>query len=77
MNDKRVRDARAEHTFPIWAQEEKCRRCDYAAAHKIEEVSGPAGFHPLTAYLCCQHFGEIVGSMHGRYPYEFDQPEGS
>jgi hypothetical protein len=72
MNE-RVSDERASHSFPIWAEEESCR-CGNPAAHKVEEVSGPAGFHPLTAYLCCEHFGGVVGSAHGRYPYEFDQP---
>jgi hypothetical protein len=70
---ERISDERAVHTFPIWAREEKCHKCGDPAAHKVEEVSGPVGFHPLTAYLCCGCFGDVVGSMHGRYPYEFDQ----
>ena len=64
-----VTDGRAEHPFPIWAFEEKCR-CGKLAAHKIQETSGPATFHPLTAYLCCEHFAESMGHLaHYAYPY--------
>lgn len=75
MSTERVRDARAAHTIPVWAVEEKCRRCALPAAHKVEEVSGPTGFHPLTSYLCCGCFCQVMGTMHDRYPYEFDQDQ--
>jgi hypothetical protein len=66
-------DERAVHTIPVWAVEEKCRKCGEPAAHKVEEVSGPSNFHPLTAYLCCGCFEGIAGSLHSRYPYELNE----
>lgn len=72
MNTPRMSDGRAVHTFPLTAQEEKCR-CGRWAAHKIEETSGPGGFHPLTAYLCCEHFRSAVGGAHDSYPYDYDE----
>lgn len=63
----RVTDDRATHSFPVWAEEEFCR-CGAPAAHKVAEESGPDNFHPLTAYLCCEHFAPI-GRCEG-YPYD-------
>lgn len=63
-------DVRASHSFPVSANEERCRKCLGLAAHKIEETSGPAKFHPLTSYLCCGCFIEVMGPAHGGYPYE-------
>lgn len=56
------------HSYPIWAQEEDCR-CGRPAAHKVEETSGPTNRHPLTAYVCCEHFRMLVGDC-SRYPYD-------
>ncbi len=44
---------------------ERCRVCGKPATHKLgEEIlhddPNPAR-HNLTAYVCCQHFREIVG----------------
>lgn len=72
----RVSDERAQHTFPITAQEEKCR-CGQWAAHKIEETTGPELFHRLTAYLCCDCFRQALGPAHDTYPYEYDRHLGT
>jgi len=74
MNIGRVTDSRASHSIPVWAVEEDCRRCHQKASHKIEEVSGPATFHPLTAYLCCGCFCETVGYSCSEYPYDTPDP---
>jgi len=48
---------------------EKCSVCSNDARHKIEEVvhEQPKGLfgmrHPLTAYVCCDCFGVIFGSL--------------
>lgn len=36
--------------------------CKAPAAHKVEEVTTD-GRHPLTTYLCCGHFGELMGPL--------------
>lgn len=66
--DERVSDDRSNHTFPVWAREETCR-CGQPAAHKVEEVSGPGNFHPMTAYMCCGCFTGTVGRCE-TYPYD-------
>lgn len=64
------------HTVPVWAVEETCRKCREQATHKVEESSGPLTFHPLTAYLCCTCFQEIVGYDCAAYPYDADDQLG-
>ncbi len=68
----RITGNRAMHSYPIWAQEESCR-CGRPAAHKVEETSDAGIFHPLTAYLCCEHFRSLVGDC-SRYPYDEPKP---
>lgn len=46
----------ANHQIRPWAVEEHCFYCNGNATHKIEETTGSARFHPLTAYVCCEHF---------------------
>lgn len=48
--------AYAHHKIRPWCREESCIYCDAAATHKIEETTGPVNQHPLTAYVCCEHF---------------------
>lgn len=55
-----VDDARAAHPIPVYAVEERCR-CGQPASHKVEETSALSTFHPMTAYLCCDHFRMFVG----------------
>lgn len=74
--DTRVRVGYARHTIPDYAVEEHCRKCPQKAAHKIEETSGPASFHPLTAYLCCFCFQQVVGYDCAAYPYDADDQLG-
>lgn len=56
------------YTDPIpWARGEHCRfgtveECAAPASHKVEEVSDDPR-HPLTAYLCCEHFGAVMGPL--------------
>lgn len=66
----RVQDERSSHSFPVTVSEERCR-CGAPAAHKLGESTGPDNFHPLTAYVCCQHFSSLIGPC-GEYPYDFD-----
>jgi len=46
---------------------EFCNMCGTPASHKVEEViecfdkAGQIVRHPLVAYLCCKHFGEVMG----------------
>lgn len=43
------------HQIVPWAVEEKCYSCNFPASHKVVEDYFN-GFHPLTAYVCCDHF---------------------
>lgn len=43
------------HQIVPWAVEETCYFCAYPASHKVAE-DGVTGFHPYTAYVCCNHF---------------------
>jgi hypothetical protein len=45
----------ADHAIRPWCIEELCV-CGNKATHKIEETTGPANAHPLTAYVCCDCF---------------------
>lgn len=65
-------DARAEHPFPTHLDTDVCGMCGNPAAHKVEETTGPPGFHPLTNYLCCEHAEAVLGAAHGGYPYGQD-----
>lgn len=57
---------------------EVCRRCSEPATHKLgEEIPHDDPLpsrHNLTAYVCCIHFVEIVGTT-GHAGYQ--QPEGA
>lgn len=44
------------------AEGERCRICWEPATHKVEEVCEQAR-HGFTAYVCCEHFGMIMGPM--------------
>jgi len=50
------------------AMEETCRLCGKMATHKVEEVL-PDGEkrHPYSNYLCCHHFGIVLGPGAERY----------
>ena len=61
-----------KHSIPPWAVEEDCRICHQKATHKVGETSGPATFHPLTAYLCCGCFGMVMRYDCSTYPYDAD-----
>lgn len=76
MTSERVTVDYCLHTIPVWAVEEDCRVCSQKATHKIEEVSGPASFHPLTAYLCCGCFMMVVTYDCSTYPYDADDQLG-
>lgn len=55
-------------THPVrpWCQEEYCYFCPTPASHKIEETTGPRFTHPMTAYVCCEHFfGHCEGNTSG------------
>lgn len=61
-----------KHSIPDWVEDVDCRVCHQKASHKIEEVSGPETFHPLTAYLCCGCFEMVVRYDCSTYPYDVD-----
>lgn len=66
-------DDRAAHPFETHLQDQTCFVCKKPAAHKIEETSGPDGFHPLTNWLCCEDFRKVMGGAHDGYLY--DEPD--
>lgn len=41
--------------------EETCRVCDAPALHKVAEVPDDPALFPLSAYLCCEDFGTVMG----------------
>lgn len=55
---KDVRVESDHHSHPIvpWAREEFCVFCRYPASHKVADADGNPQLHPLTAYVCCDHF---------------------
>jgi hypothetical protein len=57
----RLQDAFAHRPYP-YAQGEKCRVCMGPATHKVGEYTNQDR-HEFTAYLCCEHFGAIMGRV--------------
>ena len=57
----RLQDAFAHVPYP-YAQGEKCRVCTGPATHKVGEYTAQ-NRHEFTAYLCCEHFGAIMGRV--------------
>jgi hypothetical protein len=57
----RLQDAFAHRPYP-YAQSEKCRVCMLQATHKVGEYT-TQDRHEFTAYLCCEHFGAIMGRV--------------
>ena len=55
-DDAWVSDERTHHQIRPWCVEESCIYCGAGASHKIEETTGPVNIHPMTAYVCCEHF---------------------
>jgi len=57
------------HFVPDSADGERCGICSASASHKVEEVipyfdkPGQTVRHPLTTYLCCKHFSDLMGSL--------------
>jgi hypothetical protein len=57
------------HYVPDSAEGEPCGVCHAPASHKVEELisvfdkPGQIVRHPLTTYLCCEHFSWLMGSM--------------
>jgi hypothetical protein len=47
----------------VVGQEQPCGR---PARHKVEEVTDDER-HPFTAYVCCFHFGKIMGKVAERW----------
>ena len=39
----------------------KCSVCGDVATHKIAEDTPELFRHPFTNYVCCRHFGELMG----------------
>jgi hypothetical protein len=57
----RLQDAFAHRPYP-YAESEKCRVCRMQATHKVGEYT-TQDRHEFTAYLCCEHFGAIMGRV--------------
>jgi hypothetical protein len=57
----RMRDAFAHRAYP-YAEGERCRVCKHPATHKVGEYT-TQDRHEFTAYLCCEHFGAIMGRV--------------
>jgi hypothetical protein len=57
------------HFVPDSAEGEWCSVCKAPAKHKVEEdipyfdKPGQIVRHPLTTYLCCEHFSQLMGVM--------------
>jgi hypothetical protein len=48
--------------------DERCSLCGESATHKVEESprcqdEGVVSRHPFTNYVCCEHFGKIMGAL--------------
>lgn len=54
--DRSVPSENHSHDIVPWAVEERCYFCKYPASHKVEETNTNPAIHPLTAYVCCEHF---------------------
>lgn len=54
--DGRVDSEYHSHDIVPWAVEERCFFCKYPASHKVSEDGANPHIHPLTAYVCCDHF---------------------
>ena len=56
-----------EHIVLDSAHQERCSICRESAKHKVSEVlPRPKGYlrdHPFTNYLCCEHFGTVMGPL--------------
>jgi hypothetical protein len=57
----RLQDAFAHRPYP-YAASERCRVCTMQATHKVGEYT-TQDRHEFTAYLCCEHFGAIMGRV--------------
>lgn len=57
--DRKVDSEHHSHPIVPWAVEEKCVQCGYPASHKVTEDGGNPRLHPMTAYVCCNHFWSI------------------
>ena len=51
------------HIVPEYTEGIKCDICGLPASHKVEEVIEDDGVHPFTAYMCCYHFGNVMGKV--------------
>lgn len=54
--DRSVPSEHHSHDIVPWAVEERCYFCKYPASHKVAEDGANPNIHPLTAYVCCDHF---------------------
>lgn len=50
------------HYIPFSSEGEKCI-CGLPATHKVEEMLDSINRHPLTRYLCCKCFGQLMGNF--------------
>jgi hypothetical protein len=57
----RLQDALAHAPHP-YARGETCRVCTHPATHKVGEYTAQ-NRREFTAYLCCEHFGVIMGRV--------------
>jgi hypothetical protein len=60
-----LKEKKPKHFVSACCGSHRCSVCREAATHKLEETifdDDPAQMrHPLTAYVCCEHFRMIVG----------------
>jgi len=59
---------RAEHSIDLTLLAERCAVCGIPAAHIVSERLGTP-LRPIASYLCCAHFGFLLGDC-SRYPYD-------
>jgi hypothetical protein len=46
-----------------YSEGEKCQVCKSPARHKVGEEDTQPDLHNWTTYLCCHHFGIIMGPV--------------
>lgn len=51
------------HVINPYVEGEICASCPLPATHKVGEEDGPEWRHNFTQYLCCFHFGTLMGPV--------------
>jgi hypothetical protein len=55
------------HVTSPYVEGERCTQCRMPATHKVGEEDGRSDMHNWTAYVCCFHFGRLMGAVARRW----------